>query len=73
MSLKTVISGSFIFLVVYAIAVMLSAEQAALLLCSLSPIVVVFMAYRILKDPEPHSGATFDDKFYEDSNYKRNS
>ncbi len=73
MSLKTVISGSFIFLVVYAIAVMFSAEQLAILLFGLSPIVVVFMAYRILKDPEPHSGATFDDKFYEDSNYKRNS
>ena len=73
MSLKTVISGSFIFLVVYAIAVMLSAEQVAMLLFSLSPIVVVYMAYRILKDPEPHSGATFDDKFYEDSDYTRNS
>ncbi len=71
MSLKTVIAGSFIFLLIYAVAVMLSATQAAILLFSLSPIIVVYVAYRILKDPEPHSGATFDDKFYEDSDYTR--
>lgn len=72
MSLKTVISGSFIFLLVYSVAVMLRAEQVAMLLFSLSPLVIIYMAHKILKDLEPHSGATFDEKFYEDFDYTRN-
>lgn len=73
MSLKAILTGSFIFLLIYALAVMLTLLQWALLLFSLSPLLLLFMAYRILKDPKPHSGATFDEKFYEDLDYTRNS
>lgn len=37
----------------------------------LSPLVVLWMAYRILKDGAP-SGRSFDEYFYDDIDYKRN-
>jgi hypothetical protein len=37
----------------------------------LSPFVVIFMAYIILKFGKP-SGYTFDEKFYDDTDYRRN-
>lgn len=71
MSLKTVISVSFVFVTVYALSILIDWTAAALLLVSLSPIMVLWVAYRTLKDPE-HPEETFQDKFYEDYEYYRN-
>lgn len=37
----------------------------------MSPFVVIYMAYTILKHGKP-SGFTFDEKFYDDLDYRRN-
>lgn len=71
MSLKTVISISFVFITVYALSILVDWTAGALFLVSVSPVMVLWVAYRTLKDPE-HTEETFQDKFYEDYDYYRN-
>lgn len=47
-------------------------EDIIIILFIISPIAVIWMAYRILKDGTP-SSRTFDEYFYEDLDYKRNT
>ena len=47
-------------------------DQAIILLFLLSPIPVLWMAYKILKNGTP-SQRTFDEYFYEDTDYRRNT
>lgn len=46
-------------------------DQAIILLFILSPIPVLWMAYKILKNGIP-SQRTFEEYFYEDTDYRRN-
>lgn len=72
MSLKAVIWTSFVLLTTYAVAVLLGWLPVVLFLFCVLPLFTIYMAYRILKDPQPHSGHTFDEKFYEDYDDWRN-
>lgn len=47
-------------------------DKTIFILFMISPIAVLWMAYKILKDGVP-SGRTFDDYFYDDLDYKRNN
>lgn len=71
MSMKNAILASFVFLTAYGLSIIFQWMVAVLFLLSLSPVVVLWVAYRILKDPHP-SGHTFEDRFYEDYDYQRN-
>lgn len=71
-SLKYAVGFSFVFITVYGLAVLFNWTIAAMILVSLSPIMVIWLAVKTLKDPNP-SQETFEDRFYEDSDYRRNS
>ncbi len=47
------------------------ADEAIVAMFILSPFLVIYMVYVVLKYGEP-SGSTFDEKFYDDLDYKRN-
>ena len=70
--LKHVIGLASLFVVVYHSApfIGIPAEVIALMFV-LSPFVVLWMVYSILKHGKP-SGHTFDERFYDDWNYERN-
>ena len=70
--MRTAIGFSFIFITAYALSILYGWVPAALFFVSTSPIVVIWTAYKILKDPY-ESENTFEDKFYEDYNYRRNT
>ena len=72
MSLKTVISFSFVFVTVYALSILVGWTAAAIFLVCVSPAVVLWVAYRTLKDPY-HTNQTFQNKFYQDYEYYRNN
>lgn len=71
MSLKIIIGLSFVYLLTYAAFVFLNMERCALFLFGLSPVMVIYVAYKILKDPHTPTH-NFDEKFYEDREYYRN-
>jgi len=71
MSLKNVIGLSFIFLAVYSIVIVSSFTQGALFLVGLSPLLVIWLVLRTLKDPYTPTH-TFEERFYEDYDYERN-
>lgn len=59
------------YLLVYTLFAALPIHLAIpLALFSLSPLVVIWMVYRVLKDGEA-SELTFDEAFYEDHAYRR--
>lgn len=68
--MKIAIYGSFGFLIIYAASVLMGYERAALFLFSISPIVVLYVVYKILKDPKEPS-LTFEDHFYQDGTQPR--
>lgn len=70
--LKNTIGLSFLFITIYGLSILFNWTVAALFLVSLSPIVIIWLAVKTLKDPNP-SQNTFSDKFYEDYEYRRNS
>lgn len=72
MALKYVIGLSVAFITIYAASVLVNYLPLALLLVSLSPVVVIWLAYRTLTDPYD-TEYTFQDRFYEDHDYQRNS
>ena len=71
MSLKNVIGVSVIFITIYALSVMANYLPVALLFVSLSPVLIIWMAYRTLKDSYKTEN-TFRERFYEDFDYERN-
>lgn len=68
--MKFGIYTSFIFLILYAISVLAGFIPAALFLFSISPLVVIFAVYKILKDPKEAS-VTFEESFYQDGSHPR--
>ncbi len=68
--MKTSIYFSFVFLIAYAICVLFGYIQAALFFFSVSPLVVLHMVYKILKDPHEVQ-VSFDDEFYQDGKHPR--
>jgi membrane protein implicated in regulation of membrane protease activity len=70
--MKNAIVFSFIFLVAYSLSVLFGWIPAALFLFSTSPLVVLYVVYKVLKDPEEVQ-QTFEEHFYQDSEYRRNA
>lgn len=68
--MKFAISASFAFLIIYAASVLMGLERAALFMFSLSPLVVLYVVYKILKDPKEVT-LTFEDHFYQDGRFPR--
>jgi membrane protein implicated in regulation of membrane protease activity len=69
--IKTPILLATLYLLIYTLVSFIPGLPAlAVLLFSLSPIVVIWMVYRVLKDGEP-SQYTFEEVFYEDHPYRR--
>jgi hypothetical protein len=65
------ISFTSIYLVVYTILAYLSVLQdVVVIMFVLSPFLVIWMVYRVLKDGKP-SGRSFSEYFYDDVDYKR--
>lgn len=69
--MKKAIGFSFIFLGAYALCALTGMGNLALLLFSLSPLVVIYLCLKILRDDEPVK-KTFDESFYQDFDYRRN-
>jgi len=69
--MKQAITFSFIFITAYALSVLFGWVPAALFLFSTSPLVVLYTVYKVLKDPNEVQD-TFEEKFYQDSEYQRN-
>ena len=72
MSLRNVISLSVVFITIYSVSVMVNYLPLALLMVSLSPILIIWLAYRTLTDSYDTEN-TFHDRFYEDHDYQRNN
>lgn len=69
--LKFPIYFSTVFLVIYTVITRLeSIANLSLILFTLSPIAILWLAYKILKDGIP-SGKTFTERFYDDHDYQR--
>jgi hypothetical protein len=69
--IKGPIFFSTLFLVVYVLVNHLeSIANISLVMFTVSPLAVLWLAYKILKDGAP-SGETFTRKFYDDHNYIR--
>jgi hypothetical protein len=69
--IKTPIFLTTLYVFIYLMVCELdSTAQWAIMLFSLSPLPVIWMVYRVLRDgtPSPH---TFKEKFYDDHNYVR--
>ncbi len=71
MSLKNAVGFSFLFITGYGLSILFNWTIAALFLVSLSPILIIWLAVKTLKDPYTTDN-TFEDSFYEDYNYRRN-
>lgn len=56
----------------YAVVVWLGLAQTALFLFSISPLMVLWVVFRILKDPHPVE-IRFEDEFYQDGSRPRSS
>jgi hypothetical protein len=62
---------SSLYLLVYTLSTVVPVHLVIpLTLFSLSPIIVIWMVYKVLKDGE-ESTLTFDEAFYEDHPYRR--
>lgn len=68
--MRTAIIGSFIFLASYALAALMGWVAAALFFFSISPLVTLYVVYRVLRDPQEVE-ETFDQYFYQDYAYER--
>jgi ABC-type Na+ efflux pump permease subunit len=59
-----------IFLFVYVAFAYFSLDAIVMTMFSISPFLVIWMVYRVLKYGKP-SGRTFSEHFYDDEEYKR--
>ena len=66
-----VIAFATLYLIIFHLSPYIgAAEEAIIAMFILSPFIVIYMAYVILKYGKP-SGHTFDERFYDDYDYKR--
>jgi hypothetical protein len=66
-----VISFATLYLVIFQLAPFIRmSDKIIIAMFILSPFIVVYMVYTVLKDGKP-SQNTFDEKFYEDHDYLR--
>ena len=66
-----VIALATLYLIIFQISPYINAsEEAIIAMFILSPFIVIYMAYVILKYGKP-SGHTFEERFYDDFDYKR--
>jgi len=70
--MKTAISFSFVFITAYALSVLYGWVPAALFFVSTSPIMIIYLVIKVLRDSEEPI-ATFEDEFYQDWRYRRNT
>jgi hypothetical protein len=69
--IKTPILLTTLYVFVYlAVCELDESLRLAIFLFSLSPLPLIWMVYRVLRDGQP-SAYTFKDKFYEDHDYVR--
>jgi hypothetical protein len=68
--MKAAIYFSFVFLGAYALSIFVGHTQAALFLMGLSPLVVLYTVYKVLRDPNEVK-VTFEDHFYQDEKFPR--
>lgn len=68
--MKNSILFSFIFIGAYALSAIIGWEPMAMLFFSLSPLVVIWVVYRVLRDPQEVK-VTFEDHFYQDESHPR--
>ena len=72
MRLKNVIGLSFILIGLYSIFILANNTWMALLMGSTIPFYLIWMVYKTLKHPFK-SPNTFQERFYEDYDYERNT
>lgn len=66
-----IITLATLYLIIFHLSPYIGAsEEAIIAMFILSPIIVIYMAYVILKHGKP-SGHTFEERFYDDYDYKR--
>jgi len=70
--MKTAIGFSFVFITAYALSVLYGWVPAALFFVSTSPIMIIYLVIKVLRDSEEPI-ATFEDEFYQDWRYRRNT
>ena len=70
MTWKDAVGILFVYITVYALAILFNWARPAILLVSLSPIMVLWVAFKILTAPYK-SEHTFEERFYEDYDYER--
>ncbi len=68
--MKAAIYFSFVFLGAYAVSVLFGHYPTAIFFFSASPFVVMYVVYRVLKDPKEVT-VTFEDQFYQDGSHPR--
>lgn len=68
--MKNSIIFSFIFIGIYAGVAIANWDPMVILLFSLSPLMVIYVVYKVLKDPKEVE-VTFEDHFYQDSKKPR--
>lgn len=68
--MKTALISSFVFLIFYVASVFIGHIQAALFFFGLSPVIVIWLVYKVLKDPKEVK-VTFEDEFYQDGSHPR--
>lgn len=66
-----VITLATLYLIIFQLSPYIGAsDEAIIAMFILSPFIVIYMAYVILKYGKP-SGNTFEERFYDDFDYKR--
>lgn len=66
-----IIALATLYLIIFQFSPYIGAsEEAIIAMFILSPFIVIYMAYVILKYGKP-SGHTFEERFYDDYDYKR--
>lgn len=68
--MKFSIVFSFIFIGAYALSAILGIDPLVMLFFSLSPLMVLYVVYKVLKDPHEVE-ETFEEHFYQDRSHPR--
>ena len=71
---KNIVIGTTLYLIIYTILSTFQQvpEQLIIGMFSLSPFIVIYMVWRVLTAGVP-SDLTFEEAFYEDTEYERNN
>lgn len=68
--MKFSIIFSFFFLGLYSLSALMSWDPFTVLCFSLSPLVVLYVVYKVLRDPQEVQ-VSFEDHFYQDGSHPR--